>query len=90
MAAHHPHVSAAEPSAFINFMRSFPGRALRVAAGLILVYLGFFVIQGVAGAIVGLIGLVPIAAGLFNFCLAGPLFHVDLHGHPRGRSRTSP
>lgn len=87
MAAHHPNVTAEEPSAFINFMRSFPGRALRIVAGMIILYLGFFVIEGVEGTIVGLIGLVPIAAGVFNFCLAGPLFHVDLHGHPRRYAR---
>lgn len=83
MAANHHPTSPEEPSTFINFMRSFAGRAIRVAAGLILVYVGFFVLGGAAGTLVGLIGFAPIVAGLANFCLLGPLFHVDLHGHPR-------
>lgn len=81
--AHQTHITADAPSGFINFMRSFPGRALRVAAGLVLVYLGFFVVGGTAGTILGIVGFLPFAAGLANFCLLGPVFHVDLRGHPK-------
>ena len=74
--------AAAHPSPFINFMRGFWGRAIRVVAGLILVYLGFFVIGGNGGTIIGLVGIVPIVAGVANFCLLGPVFGVDLYGRP--------
>lgn len=51
----------------IEFMRSTAGRLARIAAGIM----------------VAIIGLVPIAAGVFNFCLLGPVLGVDLQGRPR-------
>jgi len=35
------------------------------------------------GIIVAVVGLVPLAAGIFNFCILGPVFRVDLFGRPR-------
>jgi hypothetical protein len=32
---------------------------------------------------IALVGVIPVLAGLFNFCLAAPLFGLDLHGRPR-------
>jgi hypothetical protein len=61
------------------------GRVIRAA-------LGFLVIGGTAGIVVGIIGFVPLAAGVLNFCLVGPLVVGHLDGHrnlegapPRGR-----
>ncbi|MDQ5895551.1 MAG: hypothetical protein QG596_1812 [Actinomycetota bacterium] len=65
---------------FVNFMRSNAGRLLRIVAGLALILVGLFVIGGTRGVIVAIVGLVPLAAGIFNFCLFGPLFGVDLWG----------
>lgn len=65
---------------FVNFMRSNAGRLLRIVAGLALILVGLFVIGGTGGVIVAIVGLVPLAAGIFNFCLFGPLFGVDLWG----------
>ncbi|MEU4711048.1 DUF2892 domain-containing protein [Nocardia salmonicida] len=64
-------------------MRSTVGRLARIAAGIAVIVVGLAVVGGTAGIIVAVIGLVPIAAGVFNFCLLGPVFGVDLHGQPR-------
>jgi hypothetical protein len=70
--------------AFVNFMRSPAGRFARIAAGIAIVLVGLLVIGGTGGIIVALVGLVPIAAGAGNFCLAGPLMGTDLQGNPKG------
>ena len=64
---------------FVPFMRSATGRALRIIAGIALIAVGIS-IGGTGGVIIAGAGIVPLAAGVFNFCLAGPLFGVDLMG----------
>lgn len=70
---------------FVNFMLSTAGRLLRIAMGIGIVWLGLSQLPVPWSYVVAAIGLVPIAAGLFNFCLLGPLFAVDLWGRPRPR-----
>ncbi len=65
---------------FVKFMASTAGRILRVVAGLVLIYVGYFVIKGVGGDILAVVGLAPIAAGVFDFCLLAPLFGAPLSG----------
>ena len=65
---------------FAKFMASTAGRILRVVAGLVLIYVGYFVIKGVGGDILAVVGLAPIAAGVFDFCLLAPLFGAPLSG----------
>ncbi len=69
---------------FVHFMRSAAGRLLRIAAGSIIIWLGLTQLEAPASWIVALIGIVPIAAGVFNFCLLGSFFNVDLMGRPKG------
>lgn len=69
--------------AFACFMRSFAGRLLRVVAGGALIVVGLFVIKGVGGLVVAAVGLVPLSAGIFNFCLFGPLMGLDFMGNRR-------
>ena len=64
---------------FVSFMRSAAGRGLRIVAGIALIAVGIS-IGGTGGVIIAVVGVVPLAAGVFNFCLAGPLFGVDLMG----------
>ncbi len=52
-----------------NFMNTTAGRALRVVLGIVLVYVGLAVLGGTAGWIVAIVGLVPIAMGLYGHCL---------------------
>jgi hypothetical protein len=66
---------------FISFMASRNGRIVRIVVGLALVVWGFFGIDNVTtGTIVLIVGLVPLAAGIFDFCVLAPLFGAPLSG----------
>jgi hypothetical protein len=66
--------------AFAEFMSSPLGRVLRVVFGGLLIYVGLNVVQGVGGTVIALLGIVPIAAGLLNLCLLGPLIGAPFRG----------
>jgi hypothetical protein len=66
--------------AFARFMSQPIGRIIRALIGLALIVWGLVVVGGIAGAVVALVGLVPLAAGVFNFCLVGPLIGAHLDG----------
>lgn len=66
--------------AFALFMASPFGRGLRIVAGLVLMALGVFWIGNLAGWIVAVVGLVPLAAGVFDFCIFAPLFGAPFGG----------
>lgn len=70
---------------FIKFMASTAGRVTRVAAGIVLVVWGLLGIGGTAGIGVAIVGLIPLLAGLFDFCVFAPLFGAPLSG-PQIRS----
>ncbi|MDN4646210.1 YgaP family membrane protein [Arthrobacter sp. PsM3] len=72
---------------FVAFMRGTSGRALRIAAGLVLAAVGIFAAGGLWGILLAVLGAVMIAAGVFNFCLLAPLFHADLWGRPKRASQ---
>lgn len=57
---------------FVAWMSKPAGRILRIVAGLILIGVGLY-FQGLWGYVVAVVGVVPILAGVFNFCLLGPL-----------------
>jgi hypothetical protein len=65
---------------FSKFMASGAGRLLRVVVGVVLIYLGFFVMKNAVGYIVGVIGVVPLLAGIFDFCIFAPLFDMPFMG----------
>jgi hypothetical protein len=64
---------------FVKFMASPAGRITRVVAGIVLVVLGIFM-HSVGGIIVAVVGLVPLLAGLFDFCVFAPLFGAPMSG----------
>ena len=64
----------------IKFLASSTGRWVRIIAGAVLIVLGLLVIQGTVGIIVAVIGLVPLAAGVFDFCVFAPLFGAPFSG----------
>jgi hypothetical protein len=64
----------------ISFLASSTGRIVRVVAGVILVAWGWFGLAGATGIIVAIIGLVPLVAGIFDFCVFAPLFGAPLSG----------
>jgi len=57
---------------FAKWMSEPLGRILRVVAGVILIGVGLY-FQGVGGLVVAVVGVVPVLAGVFNFCLIGPI-----------------
>jgi hypothetical protein len=65
---------------FIKFMVSPAGRIVRALAGVALIVWGLFGLSGTAGYIVAIIGLVPLLAGLLDFCLFAPLFGSPFSG----------
>jgi hypothetical protein len=69
--------------AFAEFMGSPLGRGLRIAFGALLIYLGLNVIQGVGGTVVAVLGVVPIATGLLNVCILGPLLGAPMRPPPK-------
>lgn len=66
-------------SAFGQFMASTPGRGLRIVAGLTLLFLGW-VSGGTSGSILAVVGLVPLSAGTFDFCVLSALFRGPFWG----------
>lgn len=70
---------------FVRFMVSTAGRVTRVAAGIALTLWGLLGLDGGTGVLVAVIGLVPLLAGLFDFCVFAPLFGAPLSG-PRIRA----
>ncbi len=53
----------------IGFMNGGIGRAARIILGLALIALGILSIQGTAGIVVAIVGLVPLAMGIWGRCL---------------------
>lgn len=68
---------------FVEFMISSAGRLLRVIAGAVIIWLALRLLTPPWSIAVALVGLVPIAAGAFNFCFLGPLFGADFWGRPK-------
>lgn len=66
-------------NSLINFMQGNVGRVARVILGLGLVYVGLAVVGGTAGIIVAIIGLLPIAMGVWGPCLLGFIFKQPKH-----------
>ncbi|MCB0003581.1 MAG: DUF2892 domain-containing protein [Anaerolineales bacterium] len=56
---------------FLDFMRSGVGRILRIVLGLVLIWLGLMgpLAGSTGGAIVAVIGVVPIVMGVWGPCL---------------------
>jgi len=56
-------------------MASFWGRAARIVAGLVLIAIGLY-LRNTRGVVISIVGIAPLLAGVFNFCLFAPLFGV--------------
>jgi hypothetical protein len=66
--------------ALFRFLASSAGRVTRAVAGLVLIVLGIAVIGGLWGWILAIVGLVPLAAGVFDKCVFAPLFSLPFDG----------
>ncbi|MBI5563648.1 MAG: DUF2892 domain-containing protein [Chloroflexi bacterium] len=56
---------------FVKFMTSGMGRGARIVLGLVILSLGLLVVQGTPGTIMAVVALIPIAGGMFDYCLVG-------------------
>lgn len=65
---------------FYAFMVSIAGRATRIIAGAVVIYLGFAVIGGMGGTVVGIVGVLPFMAGVFDWCIFAPLAGLPIGG----------
>jgi hypothetical protein len=68
---------------FVSFMASGAGRLLRAIAGLALIAGGVALVMAqslVGGVVLIVVGLLPLAAGAFDFCVFAPLFGAPLSG----------
>lgn len=63
---------AAVASAFVQFLASPAGRVTRGVVGLALIAAGVL-LAGIAGWVVGALGAVLVAAGVFDFCVISGL-----------------
>jgi len=64
----------------IKFLASKSGRLTRVIAGIALIAWGLLGLDGAAGIIVAVIGLVPLLAGTVDVCVFAPLFGNPFKG----------
>lgn len=63
-----------------GFLASPAGRIIRAIAGIVLISVGLGMVGGTSGAIIAVIGVVPVAAGVFDFCIFAPLFGYPFWG----------
>jgi hypothetical protein len=65
---------------FVSFMASTAGRLVRIVAGIALIAWGLLGLGGTLGIVVAVVGVLPLVAGLFDFCVFAPLFGNPLSG----------
>lgn len=51
-------------------------RIARVVAGVALLFVGFGVVGGTGGTVLGVVGLIPLVTGLVGYCPIYSLLHV--------------
>lgn len=67
-------------NAFFRFIAGPAGRLIRIIAGVALIAIGLWLVQGVVGWILAIVGLVPLLAGIFDRCVFAPLFGLPFDG----------
>jgi len=72
---------------FAKFMARPLGRGIRIVFGLGLILWGLSV-GTVPGLVAAILGLVPLAAGAFNWCLIAPLIGAPFRGRDALNPRT--
>ena len=63
-----------------SFLAGSTGRLVRIVAGVVLILIGLLVAQGAGRWILTIVGLVPLAAGVFDFCVLAPLLGLPFSG----------
>lgn len=75
-------------SGFARFFNSPAGRVLRIVVGLALIGLGYTLRANSTGIVLMVVGLVPLAAGVFNLCLISALLGGPIQGAQVGQPKT--
>jgi hypothetical protein len=70
----------ARSNPFACFMARPAGRLLRIVAGLALIGWGWTMRGTTTGTVLMVVGIVPILAGVLNFCLIAPLIGAPFSG----------
>jgi Inner membrane protein YgaP-like, transmembrane domain len=70
----------------ISCLQSTFGRMLRVVFGLVVVAIGILFLQGTAGFLVAVLGLIPICAALSGECLMCPPLWVYIRRTEEGET----
>lgn len=63
-----------------TFLASPAGRVTRIVAGVALILIGLFVVDGPISWVLEMVGLVPLLAGVFDFCVFAPLAGLPFVG----------
>jgi len=71
---------------FAQFVNSPAGRVTRIVVGLVLIGWGYAQPAG-AGIVLIILGLVPLAAGVFNLCLISALLGGPINGARIAKSK---
>jgi hypothetical protein len=71
-----------------RFLAGSSGRIVRAAAGLALIVVGLIWVHGVVGWVLAVVGLVPLLAGVLDFCVFAPLFGLPFVGGDLRRALT--
>ena len=64
---------------FTKLMATPLGRLVRIVAGIVLIGIGIYA-GNTWGVVLGVVGAVPLLAGIFNVCLFAPLFGAPFSG----------
>ncbi len=72
--------------ALMPFLQGPFGRMLRVILGLGVIMVGILFLQGTAGFLVAVIGLIPIFTALSGVCVICPLFGYTFEGYRKKES----
>ena len=65
---------------FVKLMGSQSGREVRLVAGMAIISAGLLAVGGAGGWVVAAIGVLPTAAGVFDFCVIAPLLRYPFGG----------
>lgn len=64
---------------FSKFMSSAFGRTLRGLVGVALIVIGLFM-KSTVGYVIAVVGVVPLAAGMFDFCIIATFLKTPFRG----------
>ena len=72
----------------VEFLASSVGRVIRIVAGIAIILIGYLWLDSPWKYVLEVVGLVPLAAGIFDFCVLAPLMGKPFWGRQiRGESR---